>query len=352
MIGTDPSGQGGVATVISLLESDGWMMRNGIKIITTHSTKSKNKLVALVLFVFSVVKIVYFGSFERLNVVHVHMSARGSYARKSFIVRLVRLFGSKIIIHLHSGGFKSFYSEQCSSSKQRHIRNTLNMADKVIVLSTQWLAWIETLLDDPSKACVVYNAVPELDLPNRLANKLVILFLGRLGEPKGVDDLIRAFEKVATRFPDVFLDLGGDGDVDKYKAQAFALGLMGRVNFLGWVSGDVKNQCLADATIYVLPSYFEGFPMGVLEAMSANVPVVASTAGGIPDAITSGKEGLLIEAGDVDGLAAALCTLLSEPDTRAEFAKAAHEKFVRSFSPNAIFPQLDAIYNELLSQPK
>ena len=89
--------------------------------------------------------------------------------------------------------------------------------------------------------------------------------------------------------------------------------------------------------------------MGILEAMSAGVSVVASKAGGIPDAITNNKEGLLIEAGDVDALAKALTVMLGNKDKRDEFSAAAKEKYQKNFCPAVITPQLEAIYKELLS---
>ena len=303
MISTNQKGKGGIATVVTGYYEEGLIEDMNFTLINSHSSIDRNKLSAIFTFASSLLKIVFYGGFSKLGLVHIHMASRGSYTRKSTIIRVAHFFGAKTILHLHGAEFQTFFNKECSESKKQHIRDTFNMADKIIVLSSQWLKWVNTIVSDKNKSCVVYNAVPEITLPDKKAKQPIILFLGRLGHRKGVEDLINAFAKISEKFPEVQLHLGGDGDLPTYQTQVANLGVTEQVKFLGWVSGESKNQCLADATIYCLPSYNEGFPMGVLEAMSAEVAVVASTAGGIPDAITDKKEGLLIEAGDVDALA-------------------------------------------------
>ncbi len=349
MVGTNVSGRGGIATVLQVIKESHFFEQSNTLLLASHkSAKLPAGIDRLYVFISVLVKVVYYGLFYKLGVVHVHMASRGSYTRKAMILRLARKFGAKTIIHLHGAEFETFYNKECSKDKQQHIRDTFNMADKVIVLSSQWLTWVNSIVDDSNKTCVVYNAVPEITLPVKKSKQPIILFLGRLGQRKGVEDLINAFANITDKFPSAELHLGGDGDLAKYQAQAKALGIEKRVVFLGWVAGDKKNQCLADATIYCLPSYNEGFPMGVLEAMSAGVAVVASTAGGIPDAITDKEEGLLIEAGDVDALADALTSLLADDNIRVKYANAAKQKYQHNFSPAVIIPQLKDIYKELL----
>ncbi|MBA6253761.1 glycosyltransferase family 4 protein [Colwellia sp. MB3u-55] len=351
MLGTAPDGNGGIATVVNGLIKDGFFRDNRVTYLSTH-VSYKSKLGAFIKFSGVCINFLYLNVICNVQVVHIHMASRGSYARKSVIIRLASLFRNKIIIHLHGAEFKEFYSDECSYSKQKNIRNSFNLSDKIIVLSTQWRDWVRTIVEEKYKVCVVYNAVPEVVLPCKKLQQENILFLGRLGQRKGVEDLINAFAKVASKFPNSQLQLGGDGDLTKYQTQVSSLGLVNQVTFLGWVSGETKNQCLADATIYCLPSYNEGFPMGILEAMSAGVAVVASKAGGIPDAITDQIDGLLIDAGDVDSLAEALITMLEDSDKRCKLSASAKEKYQLNFCPEVIVPQLEAIYQELLSKPK
>lgn len=278
------------------------------------------------------------------------MASRGSYKRKSVIIRIAKLFRAKTILHLHGAEFQEFYNNECSFKKQAHIRKTFDLADAVIVLSTQWHSWMKTIVGDPTKVHVIYNAVDTLDLNRSNIDQGRILFLGRLGERKGVKDLIDAFAIVLTEYPDSRLTLGGDGDVTTFKQQVKNLGISNSVDFLGWVAGEQKKIWLSKADVYCLPSYNEGFPMGVLEAMSANIPVVASTAGGIPDAIEDSVDGLLIEAGDIEMLATHLKTMISNRDLNAAYSASAKKKFINNFSKQAVFPELDKIYTELMSK--
>tara|TARA_R110001583_G_scaffold135311_2_gene287108 strand:+ start:1620 stop:2702 length:1083 start_codon:yes stop_codon:yes gene_type:complete len=350
MISTDPEGQGGIATVVTGYHQNTLIDDMAFISINTHSSSNKNRLSAIILFLSSLLKIIFHGRRKKLGIAHIHMSSRGSYIRKSIILRLTKFLGAKTIIHLHSGEFEMFYNKECSERKKQHIRATFNMADRIVVLSKSSLQWVNTIVKNVDKACIVYNASPEVDLPERSTKQKNILFLGRLNQNKGIEDLINSFAKIATAHPEIQLQLAGDGDITRYKTQAIKLGIASRVDFLGWISGLSKSQCLANATIYCLPSYNEAFPMGILEAMSANVAVVASTTGGIPDAITHNKEGLLIEAGNVDALAKALNILLENDDLRQEYVKAAKKKYLNNFSPDVIIPQLNNIYKELLEQ--
>ncbi|NRB80873.1 MAG: glycosyltransferase family 4 protein [Saccharospirillaceae bacterium] len=346
-VATSIDGTGGIATVLTGYKISGFFKSTNTELITSHKIGRLGKVSLLICFFLALIKFIFLFIFYKVNIVHLHMSSRGSYSRKALFTKLAKLFGSKVIIHLHGSEFQIFYSDESSLKKQAHIRDTFNMADKVIVLSTQWEQWMNTIVTDTSKVCVVYNAVPEVKLPNKTEVKKVILFLGRLSKRKGVDDLIHAFFRISKTHPNVVLNLAGDGDLNFYKKLIEDLSLTQHVKLLGWVTGNDKNQCLANATIYCLPSYNEGFPMGVLEAMSSKVAVISSMAGGIPDAITDKKEGLLIDAGNISALADVLSTLLDDPKQREEYTNAALAKYRKYFCPEVINAQLISIYSQL-----
>ncbi|MGR5066511.1 glycosyltransferase family 4 protein [Photobacterium sp. DNB22_13_2] len=347
MIGTNYHGQGGIATVVQVLRSmklwDEW----NVRYINTHSSSNKTKLSSIILYLTSLFKIFLAHLFNNVGVSHIHMSSRGSFIRKSLIVRLCKILGSNVIIHLHGSEFQIFYNEESGSFQQKYIRNTFNKADSVIVLSTQWASWMHTIVNDINKVSVVYNAVPSLKLDRSNVVKGQVLFLGRLGKRKGVDDLIMAFKKVVSSVSYAKLLLGGDGPIEQYKDKISELGLTDNIECIGWVAGEHKANLLNASDVYVLPSYNEGFPMGVLEAMSSGVVVVSSTAGGIPDAITNKEEGLLIEPGDIDALAEALVEMITNRVQNQELSNRAKNKFDNCFSINAIEPQLEKIYKEL-----
>ncbi len=347
-IGPDVSSSGGISTVLNVMRDSGFFEKWQVVLLRTKPTNENKKaffgLFRYFVFAKALVMLVYYHLFYKVNLVHIHTSSRWSFFRKSCVVRLTKLCGGHVVLHLHGSEFREFYEDECSEKKKQEVRKIFNLADTVVVLSTQWLDWVERILECPERAVVVYNSVPEVPPSKSERDPNLILFLGRIGPRKGAEDLINAFARISKDFPEARLALGGDGDIEAFKRLVSTLGLDDRIDFLGWVSGDEKSRWLRQAGIYALPSYNEGFPMGVLEAMSAGATVLASRAGGIPDAITHKKEGLLVEAGDVDGIAECLRMLLSDEDLRSMYAAQAKNKFLNNFSPDVIFPQLDSIY--------
>ncbi|NOH62276.1 glycosyltransferase family 4 protein [Vibrio sp. RE88] len=347
-IATDIKGKGGVAMVLRTYQQSGFLSHNAVRLIATHSTHNRFGLLgALVRYSSALVKVVYYFIFYRVGMAHIHVASRGSYIRKSILVRLIKALGGKVVLHLHGGEFRDFYANECDQNKKKHIRDTFEMSDVVIVLSSQWIDWAQATFERTEHFQLVYNAVPSLGFVPQATPSSTICFLGRVDERKGIHDLLTAMVQVKQHCPEVNLLIGGEGDVEKYHAIARDLGLESHVEFLGWVSGQRKLNLLQQTQIYCLPSYNEGFPMGVLEAMSAGIAVVSTYAGGIPDAITNGREGILVEAGDSDALARALIDLLSNQEMTQTYIQNAKQKFEKRFSVQAIIPQLQRIYDEV-----
>jgi glycosyltransferase involved in cell wall biosynthesis len=174
-----------------------------------------------------------------------------------------------------------------------------------------------------------------------------ILFLGRLEREKGFNDLLLAVASVRTRIPEIKLICGGTGEERQVKEWIEAAGVRDVVELRGWISGIDKQECFVRADLLALPSYIENLPMVIIEAMAAGVPVVASTVGGIPDVIENGKDGLLVQCGDVKGLVDAISTLLSHDVLHHRIGKNARKKYENFYSPRSVIPQIEAIYQEL-----
>lgn len=138
--------------------------------------------------------------------------------------------------------------------------------------------------------------------------------IGRLSEQKGQLLLIEALAKACPQAPELHLTLVGDGGLRAPIEAAIArLGLTDRVTLTGWLDEAGVRQELARAHALVLPSFAEGLPMVVMEAMAAARPVLATYVAGIPELVVPGETGWLIPAGDVDGLATAMCELARTP---------------------------------------
>ena len=352
-IATDIEGQGGIASLLNVYRDSMFFKDNNVRLISTHSTNNRLGFVGLFfIYLLAVFKLIFYFVFYKVGLVHVHMASEGSYLRKALLVRLIKRIGGKVILHLHGAEFRGFYANKCKDYYKKHIRDTFEMSDCVIVLSTHWLDWAKLTFNKYEHFKIIYNAVPKLNLKRDQLELGLITFLGRINQRKGVEDLIRALPIVHLECPHARLVLGGDGSTKVYQALTAKLGITDSVEFLGWVSEPKKSNLLAMADVYCLPSYNEGFPMGVLEAMSANIAVVSTYAGGIPDAITSEKEGILVEAGHIETLAKALIKLIKDRKCNHVYANSACEKFNRCFSIAAVLPQVQEVYDQLNQSPQ
>ena len=199
---------------------------------------------------------------------------------------------------------------------------------------------------------MLYNTVPHFEgnLHQRQAKR--VLFLGNLIPAKGVYDLVHAFANIVADFPDAQLRMGGTGEAEQLQALINERQVSANITLLGWIGGAEKQQEIATADTFCLPSYHEQMPMSLLEAMSAHQTVIASNVGGIPDIIQHGHNGLLIDAGDIAQLEQALRDLFSQPDYAQQLAEQANRDFEQCFSEPVIMAQLDHTYAAVDTQPE
>lgn len=153
-----------------------------------------------------------------------------------------------------------------------------------------------------------------------------VLCLGRLVARKGQRDLLQA----VARLDDVELTIAGEGpERVRLEALAASLGIEGRVTFTGVVGQDEALWLYREADIFCLPSLSEGLPVVLIEAMACSLPVVATRIDAIPELISDGRDGVLVEPGDAEELAAALGNLVSDPLLRRRLGAAARETVAR-----------------------
>ena len=184
-----------------------------------------------------------------------------------------------------------------------------------------------------SKLHIVHCGVdPTKYAPKPDRNGLQALFVGRLAGVKGVPILIEAMARLAEEYPDLTLRLVGDGpDRTALEAEVAERGLQNRVTFLGYKSQAEVAEELAQTDVFVLPSFAEGVPVVLMEAMAAQVPVVTTRIAGVPELVEDGVSGRLVPPGDVDAFTEAFDALLSNPDQRAAFGAAGRAKVMAEY---------------------
>ena len=343
MVGPSPSSHGGVASVVTSWKSAGLFERWPITYLETHVEGSK--LDKFHVGISAMLRFFFLLASNRVACVHLHVASRISFWRKSIFALAAIALRRPVLLHIHSGGFPAFFHDECNWLQKRFIRFVLGHADQLIVLSK---VWRETLypISTTRRITVIENfATPPAHVPDEAArSKHHILFLGLLNRDKGFYDMLEAIAPLCEKFPSLILACGGKGNQDEVIKRVRQLRLENHVNLLGWISGQSKDAWLSRSSFFVLPSYVEGVPMGILEAMAWGLPVISTKIGGIPDVVEHGREGLLIEPGDIAGLRDAMHQLLRNDEERRRMGLAAQSKVDREFSARAIMPRLDHLY--------
>ena len=179
--------------------------------------------------------------------------------------------------------------------------------------------------------------------------KLRLLYVGAMVKRKGLPHLLKAFEKVAAKRDDVELWVVGDGPGRKRMQASLPKSMVSKVHFIGPV---IKRSTLAEyfaaADLFCAPSLGrESFGMVLLEAMAAGLPVLGYDIDGYRDVVAHGREGLLVELGNVGALAKGLTYMLDNPETRAVYGRRGQEK-AKSLRWQEIARRLEQHYCELL----
>ena len=347
MIGTAPGGQGGVASVIDVLRQGGLFERESVRYLSSHREGSRGAKAGAAFNALWRTSLACLR--ERPAVVHVHAASRASFVRKSLLLLIARSSGCRTIFHLHGAEFDRFAGAESGAAQRWWIRHTLERSSVVIALSDSWAAFLRGFAP-AARIVVVPNSVPlppavELDRTKEQPGR--ILFLGRVDAGKGVFELLEAVAALALSCPQIHVVIGGVGQLDQVRRRAVDLGIGERVSLPGWVQGADKQRELALSQVFCLPSHAEGLPMALLEAMAAAKAVVASTVGGIPEAVADGANGRLVAPGDAAALAGAIKALLGDAALRARLGDAARATVRERFSTEAALGQLSTLYREL-----
>jgi glycosyltransferase involved in cell wall biosynthesis len=342
MLGTDPDGRGGVATVVSLLRQDGLFEREGVCYVPTHAEGSRGRKIGVFL------KGLW-GTLaclaRRPAVVHAHAASKGSFVRKSILLALGRASGCKTVFHLHGACFDDFVAGS-NGLMRRWIRHTLEKSSTVIALSSRWADFLRGFAPG-ARVVVIPNSVPLPPLSEDRVQPARILFLGQVEPRKGIYELVEAISLLRARFPQVELAIGGQGELEQVRKRAQELGVLDRLDLLGWVTAGRKQEELARAAVFCLPSHAEGLPMAMLEAMAAGKAIVVSGVGGIPDAVTDRDNGLMVQPGDAGGLAEALARVLGDEQERKRLGRRARATIEERFESGVVVGQISAVYRQL-----
>lgn len=358
MIGPGEGVGGGISTLVEtfLPELKKHIEVNFLASVRNRALKDsgrftfRNLIIALSLyFRFGIALVRY-----RPNIIHIHTSQGIAWLKDTLLVLIGKAAGCLVVLHLHGGNFDRIY-DAYPRSLQAYTRKILKAADGLISVSEEWKNRLAKIVP-ANKVSAIRNCIDTHTFQsngNRPGSDGVnLLFLGRIGPQKGIYELIEAFHAIQSDGTAKRLWLVGpeENPGDALNAQALLekYQLTATCTLAGEVSRERAIQYFRDASIFVLPSYYEGLPMVVLEALSAGLPVVATPVGGIPEVVIDGENGFLVPVGDVQALKEKIEILCADAELRAAMGRRSREIAERELNVNAYVGQLIQLYSRLL----
>lgn len=300
------------------------------------------------------------------DVVHVHSPIASVLGRIA-----AKIAGTKYIIYTAHG----FYFHEKMSPSQYRFYHTIEKAtaaitDLILTQSNEDLTTaIKTGIGDENKVKYLGNGIDinyfqkshlipehqqrlksEFNIPD---NALVIAMTGRITQEKGYGELLEAIAILKPEFPTLYLlIIGGQLNTERDEFQTKLYDLIDKkklkdcVTFTG-LRSDIR-ELLGLANIFTLPSYREGLPRSILEAMAMELPVVTTDIRGCREAVVNKKTGLIVPVKDIKSLAEALKKLLLNPEMRLNFGAMGRQRVEEKFDENFVFQRLAKAYNNEL----
>lgn len=326
MIGEGLQRQGGIVSVQKLILKELGAQINFTHLATLENGSTVQKIKT---FLKALAQLIGILSSQKIDIVHTHVSEGGSAFRQAITTLIAVVFKKPVIMHTHGSEFHLFY-HSLPALMRRGMSWILGRCVYVIVLSESWKTFYVNEVNLAfEKVIVLPNAVTiPSQLPDRShRSQVLFVFFGRIGQRKGAFDLVHAFANLA---PDLQhqakLLLAGDGQVEEIRHLVQELGLTSHITVLDWITPEQREEFSQQADVFVLPSYNEGLPMALLEAMSWGLPVITTPVGGIPEVVQSGENGILVEPGNIVQITDAMATLVQDRDYRLRLSKMSRDR--------------------------
>lgn len=266
-------------------------------------------------------------------------------------------FSKPMIIRVHgSVSFLCYYQnkEATFEKKIKQDREHFSRADAIYAVSEFSKNYVKKYLCPEKEVEVIYNPIEDALFERTKADAVktsTILFLGKIAKMKGVFSLIKAFNMVASTYPEVRLKLVGNGSIGKVK-QMVDPRFASRVEFVGFIPHDRIFDEIDSASFCVLPSYFETFSMAAIEVLARCKALIFTSKATGPELIEDGNSGLLVDPDNIEQLAEKMSLLLDDAALRDRMALNGYEMCRRRFSTKVIVPQMEQYYLEVIQKCK
>lgn len=277
---------------------------------------------------------------DDISVIHMTTSGRLALIRDVLLIKLAKKFNVPVIYHIHFGRVPEMANN--NTKEWNLMKKAIGLSSKVIAIDKGTQETINEIFYN--KAVYLPNPIDKSNLPLTNKTEKKVVFLGWCVPNKGVTELVKAWNSVGKEFSDYTLEIIGPYK-EEYKRELLLCTQVENIAFLGERPHDEAMNLLSRAEVFILPSYTEGFPNVILEAMCLKKAIIATKVGAIPD-ILSGGCGVLIEKQDVIAIEKALKELLNNESKRLELAENAYLKAISNYDIDVIFGELEKIWKE------
>jgi len=346
LVGPDTSGSapGGMATISRTLIT-GFAGNPKIEIIPIPNFDEGSMFRRLTMGLRAVLHIVRLR--HAIDLVHIQVATGWSIERDLLLASIARITGIPVVAQFHGAGQIDDYTE--GHAIHRLCYRALLRSSHNLALGPNALSWMRSV-DANVWAVIVPNGVDVSNEPSAFPKgEPNVVFVGRLGERKGMFDLLSAMERLHRDGTRLHLSLLGDGDLEAVRAHVEGSeSLRDYVLIQGWQGEDGVKEAIRSSWALVLPSYAEGLPMAILEAMASGRAVVATRVGETDSVVADGTNGLLVDAGDVTGLTEALRRVASDAAFAESLGREGHVLAQSRFSKGALLEELERIYCSLV----
>jgi glycosyltransferase involved in cell wall biosynthesis len=293
--------------------------------------------------------------FRHASVVHINTSLNPrAYWRDLAYLAVAKVLRARVLYQVHGGALpENFFAR--SKPLTAFLRWTLTLPDLVVVLAKCELASYRRFVPGQEVValpngidCRPFARVPTVR--SREDHPLRLVFIGRIAREKGLYETLQGVRLAHELGVDARLVVAGGGaEEPRLRRYAQALGIGSRVTFAGPVFGEDKVSLLAGADLMLLPSYAEGLPYALLEAMAAGIPVIATPVGAIPDVVAEGIHGLFVPPRDGKAIAGALLLLAGDRERLSWMSRACRRRIRAAYSIERLAAELRLVYEELAS---
>jgi len=342
-----PFARNGITAVIKNLIKSG--ITENSNIIFHPSTFESYGFRKIYLFVSQFIKFIEIFFRFKPDLIHVHTSTYGSFYRKSVYIVFSKIFKKKIIIHIHPTHFLEFVKHS-KCFKKFFILEVLRMASLIITLTDRMRIESRKLIGEKQSFYVLNNPLYLDDYmfnSIKFREKNTLLYLGWIIKNKGVYDLLKAYPYIKRNVKNLHLIYCGNKETEKLRKIVKEKNLSNFITVREWVEFKEKKKLLMKTNALILPSYTEGIPNVLLEAMASGLPILTTPVGGIPTFLEDKKNCLYFSPGNIKEMAKKIVRLLKDTNLQKDIAQNNLEQ-IKKFDAKLVTNKLLDIYNKPL----